>query len=108
VSLRGCNSRYIDVEISVDLEMPWRATFVYGEPRREKRHEFWDFMRNLSSNWSGPWICCGDFNEALSQDEHFGSSNRSETQMLMFKECLDDCGLSDLGFSRPKFTWTNK
>jgi hypothetical protein len=26
----------------------------------------------------------------------------------MFKECLDDCGLSDLGFSGPKFTWTNK
>jgi hypothetical protein len=28
--------------------------------------------------------------------------------MLMFKECLDDCGLSDLGYSGPKFTWTNK
>jgi hypothetical protein len=22
--------------------------------------------------WNGPWVCCGDFNEVLCQDEHFG------------------------------------
>ncbi|KAI4987368.1 hypothetical protein ZWY2020_020168 [Hordeum vulgare] len=30
--------------------------------------------------------------------------------MELFWNCLDDCGcgLVDLGFSRPKFTWTNR
>ena len=26
----------------------------------------------------------------------------------MFRECLEDCGLVDLGFSGPKFTWNNR
>jgi hypothetical protein len=28
--------------------------------------------------------------------------------MSLFRECLDDCGLVDLGFSGPKFTWNNR
>jgi hypothetical protein len=52
--------------------------------------------------------CYGDFNEALSHDEHFGSSDRYAEQMLMFKECLDYYGLSNLGYSDRKSTWTNK
>ncbi|KAM3224293.1 hypothetical protein ACQJBY_057591 [Aegilops geniculata] len=28
--------------------------------------------------------------------------------MELFRNCLDDCGLVDLGFSGPKFTWTNR
>jgi hypothetical protein len=108
VDLKGCNSHCIDVVISTESGTSWRAGFIYGEPRRDKRPQFWDFMRRLSTQQSGPWICCGDFNEALSQNEHFGSSERSETQMKAFKECLDDCNLSDVGFSGPMFTWTNK
>nr|XP_051190257.1 uncharacterized protein LOC127303581 [Lolium perenne] len=28
--------------------------------------------------------------------------------MSMFRECLDECGLMDLGFAGPKFTWNNR
>jgi hypothetical protein len=28
--------------------------------------------------------------------------------MSLFKECLSDCGLIDLGYSGPLFTWSNK
>jgi hypothetical protein len=108
VELKGSNSNCIDVVVSTETGVQWRATFVYGEPRREKRHEFFDLMRQMSTQWSGPWICCGDFNEVLSQDEHYGSNDRSETQIRLFQECLDDCALSDMGFSGPMFTWTNK
>jgi hypothetical protein len=108
VELLGYNSSCIDVVITAESGKKWRTSFVYGEPRREKRHEFWNFMRDLKTQWDGPWICCGDFNEALSQDEHYGSCDRSEAQVLLFKECLDDCSLVDLGFIGPKFTWSNK
>ncbi|KAM0853806.1 hypothetical protein ACQ4PT_050835 [Festuca glaucescens] len=86
----------------------WRATFVYGEPRREKRHEFWDLLRRLRDQREGPWICCGDFNEVLTHDEYYGSNDRSDAQMQLFRQCLEDYGLVDLGFTGPKFTWTNK
>jgi hypothetical protein len=108
ITLQGCNSNCIDMLITPEMGVQWRATFVYGDPRREKRHEFWALLHKLSTQWTGPRICSSDFNEALCQDEHFGSSNRLEAQMRLFKECLDDCGLSNLGYSGPKFTWTNK
>jgi hypothetical protein len=53
-------------------------------------------------------VCCGDFNEVLLADEHFGSTDRSEAQMELFRDCMDACSLVDLGFSGPKFTWSNK
>jgi hypothetical protein len=33
---------------------------------------------------------------------------RSETQMNLFKDCLDECGLVDLGSLGPTFTWSNQ
>jgi hypothetical protein len=66
VSLKGYNSHCINVMISSEMEVPWRATFVYGEPRRDQRHVFWTLLRRIRESWDGPWICCGDFNEALS------------------------------------------
>jgi hypothetical protein len=41
VQLKGLNSHCIDVGIKAENGDTWRASFVYGEPRKEKRHEFW-------------------------------------------------------------------
>ncbi|KAM0913768.1 hypothetical protein ACQ4PT_011941 [Festuca glaucescens] len=108
VTLKGFNAHCIDVMFSSEGSTPCWATFVYGEARRELRHEFWTLLCRLRSEWDGPWICCGDFNEALTQDEHCSARDRSEAQMALFRDCLDTCGLTDLGFSGPKFTWSNR
>jgi hypothetical protein len=84
------------------------SNFCYGEPKRELRHEFWTLLRRIHAQWTGPWICCGDFNEVLCGDEHLGSSDRSEAQMSMFRDCIEECGLVDLGFTGPWFTWSNR
>jgi hypothetical protein len=65
-------------------------------------------LRFLKSQDDLPWLCAGDFNEALSQDEQMGGNPRSETQMQGFRDCLADCGLTDLGYSGYAFTWNNK
>jgi hypothetical protein len=96
------------VIVSSNDSASWRATFVYGEPRREWRHLFWDTLCRLRQEWNGPWLCCGDFNEVLVQDEHYGSANRSDAQMVLFRDCLDVCNLVDLGYSGPKYTWSNQ
>jgi hypothetical protein len=108
VDIKGFNAHCIDVVISSDVMAPWRISFVYGEPRRDKRHEFWSLLRRLRNQRNGPWLVCGDFNEALCQEEHAGLVSRSVAQMALFKSCLDDCGLTDLGFLGPIFTWSNK
>jgi hypothetical protein len=40
VTLKPCNSWCIDILITPEVGATWRASFVYGEPRRELRHEF--------------------------------------------------------------------
>jgi hypothetical protein len=108
VSLCGANSHFIDVIVSTDESVPWRATFVYGEPRRELCHFFWDMLKRLRHEWSGSWLSCGDFNEVLVHDEHYGSTDRSDAQMELFRDCLDNCNLVDLGYCGLKFTWTDR
>lgn len=108
VSLEHYTTNVIDVTIKIDSEKMWRATFVYGEPRTKLRYQFWDLLRFIRTQWSGPWLCAGDFNEVLSRDEHMSKVQRGEHQMKLFRECLEDCKLVDLGFSGPKFTWNNR
>ena len=48
VSLLSQGDRHIDVLITEEpSQAPWRATFVYGEPRVENRYKMWDLLRNL-------------------------------------------------------------
>lgn len=108
VSLKSYCEYFIDVNITQDDGHMWRATFVYGEPRTELRYQFWDRIRFICAQWKGPWICAGDFNEVLSSDEHLGRCDRRRNQMDLFRECLEDCNLIDLGYIGPKFTWNNR
>ena len=49
----------------------------------------------------------GDFNEILNLSEQWGAISKTMRQMEDFQKVLEDCGLSDLGFKGPKFTWNN-
>lgn len=42
------------------------------------------------------WILMGDFSETFSSSEH-----------SHFQDVISGCGLSDLNYSGPKFTWWN-
>lgn len=49
-----------------------------------------------------------NFNEPLLDEDKFGERVVSVNKSLLFKECLDNCGMIDIGFSGPRFTWTIK
>jgi hypothetical protein len=108
VDLLSIEDRYIDVSVREDpLSDPWRAMFVYGEPRVEDRHRMWEILQRLKSRSSDPWIVIGDFNEAMWQYEHFSETKRGEKQMADFREMLDFCELRDVGFSGVPWTYDN-
>ena len=48
----------------------------------------------------------GDFNEVLNSDEKLGGRPINCNRALKFQECLNSCGIIDMGFSGPRFTWT--
>ena len=45
-----------------------------------------------------PWVVFRDFNEILHPGEKLGGAVREAKQMEAFSDCLDRCGLADLGF----------
>ncbi|KAF7826318.1 retrotransposon protein, putative, unclassified [Senna tora] len=43
-------------------------------------------------------MVCGDLNKVLSRDEKWGGREAPASRIHDFKACLDECGLTDLGF----------
>ena len=48
-----------------------------------------------------------DFNEVLSSEKKLDGRPVSAYRVRLFQECLNDCGMMDMGFVRLRFTWTN-
>jgi hypothetical protein len=72
---------HIDAAVTPSLEEPWRLTCVYGEAQANERHKTWDMLKFIKASSPLPWLCIGDFNEVLLQEEHVGVNERSNTQI---------------------------
>ncbi|KAL0318239.1 UNVERIFIED_CONTAM: hypothetical protein Scaly_2851700 [Sesamum calycinum] len=96
----------VSVKLSDDQEW-WRFTGMYGEPDTCKRDSTWRLLSHLHSQSARSWLCAGDFNEILDQSEKLGGPPRPVWQLQNFRQALVECELSDLGFSRNPFTWSN-
>lgn len=49
-----------------------------------------------------------DFNEMLSYHDKQGGNPLNPRKVQLFKDSLDTCGMVDLRFYGPMFTWVNK
>ena len=96
---------YIDTIINGNTEDAWRFTGFYGEPETHRRSEAWSKLRSLNSRMNIPWICGGDFNEIIRQEEKWGGAFRDHNQMQLFRDVIDECSFMDLGYVGPRFTW---
>ena len=86
----------------------WLLSSIYASPRLEERKLLWGNLANVASLHQLPWLMLGDYNELLSSHDKLGGNPLNPRQVQLFKECLDACGMVDLGFHGPKFTWVNK
>ncbi|CAN1165925.1 Putative ribonuclease H protein At1g65750 [Linum perenne] len=62
-------------------------------------------MCDIASQNSTAWILAGDFNAMTQPSEKMGGAGFNGVQPREFRECISQCSLIDLGYSRPKFTW---
>lgn len=98
----------IHVVIIVDFcEKPCFCSFVYGPPRTQDRGGFWSKLGSLTPGDDDLWLCLGDFNEILCQSEKQGGAIRSSSSFTGFQSWVFGCGMIDLEFKGPKFTWNN-
>ena len=80
----------------------------YGHHQTQKRLESWRLLRRLHEQCSLPWLCAGDFNEILADDEKYGGAICPARQITYFKEAIRECCLFDMNFSRAKYTWLRR
>ena len=79
----GSSKYYIHSVINKDSYNEWRVMGFYGEPETTRRTEGWDQLRYLNSQSNIPWLCVGDFNEIIRQDEKVGGRIRPHNQMQL-------------------------
>ena len=104
----GYSKYHINVVIDDLAQIKTRVTFVYGEAQVVERYKTWDMLRSIVGANDLPWAVIGDFNEVLYSHEHDGVANRSQAQMDAFRDALDTCGLSDIGFTGINWTFEKK
>jgi exonuclease III len=109
IEVTVANQSIINVLIFSEPEYhPWMLTLVHGPPSKYGRIPFWDHLKKIAAAFSGPWLCCGDFNCIVSQAEKKGGRSFVESSRGELRNFLDNCSLIDLGFKGNSFTWTNK
>ncbi|TXG51391.1 hypothetical protein EZV62_023915 [Acer yangbiense] len=101
------SSGHIDARVCKEDGFLWRFIGFYGEPNASKRHVSWALLRRLKDINNLPWVCGSDFNERLSMNDKVGGSNSSVSSMIQFRQVVDYCNLTDLGFFGPSLTWNN-
>ncbi|OIT21135.1 hypothetical protein A4A49_35599 [Nicotiana attenuata] len=101
------NSRQqITFKIKEDDYTYW-ITAVYARNSAVKRRKLWNKLRNMSNRVNGPWSILGDFNIIMAPEEKKGGTPHVLSKSADFISCMDDCGMTDLGYTGNPFTWCN-
>jgi len=99
------SNNHITVEIVNNILGTWRLTGYYGYPNGGRRTAAWNFLRQLSSQFSGLWCIFGDFNDILDASEKMGRTIRPPWLINGFRQAVIDSGLSDVPFEGYPYTW---
>ena len=86
----------------------WLLSAIYASPRHAKRRLLWENLSVVVELHALLWVIAGDFNEVLLGEDKFGASPVCISRALKFQDCLNNCGMIDLGFSSLRLTWTNR
>lgn len=104
----GYSWYHIDVLVEEMVDVHVRVTFVYGEAQVPERYETWDTLKGITETQDRPWAVIGDFNEVLNLNEHDGVGSRSQARIDGFREAVDICGLSDIGYNGTSWTFEKR
>lgn len=86
----------------------WLLSVIYASPRYAERLLLWNNLTRVADFHSLHWIIAGDFNEVLMSEDKLGGRPVNISRAINLQECLNTCAMIDLGFSRLRFTWTNR
>ncbi|CAL2260060.1 unnamed protein product [Prunus armeniaca] len=87
-------------------QKPWLFFAIYIRPCSVKKEKLWEYLNFVASCHQMPWLLAGDFNDILQAEDKVGGV--SLCRLTSMKKWFDANSMIDLGFSGPRFTWTNR
>lgn len=110
VAVKEISDRIVDVELVMPrLSRTLHVTNVYVPPQIARQTQVWTDLLALSQNMHDDWLVCGDFNNIIMHPhEKLGGNRPNWNRMQNFRDCISNCGLEDLGYCGPLFTWSNR
>ncbi|KAH7837734.1 hypothetical protein Vadar_017398 [Vaccinium darrowii] len=105
VTLEKLCDWFIDVRIfDESINKSWRLINVYFSLVGTERQSQWNFLIRYKSCLGEDWIIWRDMNDLLCEEEKLGGIPHPASSFRGFQEFVDECGLTDLGFSGHPFT----
>uniref|UniRef100_A0A803LIP8 Endonuclease/exonuclease/phosphatase domain-containing protein n=1 Tax=Chenopodium quinoa TaxID=63459 RepID=A0A803LIP8_CHEQI len=106
VTLYDENSQHMTILIKKNGDDPWLFSTIYVSLDNSLRRDLWRELERIHSNYSGPWLLGGDFNETMPIDERNGNNNSEmQRRRLEFSNWVKNNGLIDLDGTGTKHTW---
>ncbi|XP_030923020.1 uncharacterized protein LOC115949895 [Quercus lobata] len=93
------NKNLIAIRVS-DPICDWIIVGFYGPPYPAKKKKSWENLFALLNSFQGPWICLGDFNFIINENESSNKKSGESSAPNYLKELMLEFGAIDLGFSR--------
>ena len=91
------NKNLIAIRVS-DPICDWIMVGFYGPPYPAKKKEAWENLSALLNSFQGPWICLGDFNFIINENESSNKKSGESSAPNYLKELMLEFGAIDLGF----------
>ncbi|XP_019232866.1 PREDICTED: uncharacterized protein LOC109213514 [Nicotiana attenuata] len=82
-------------------------TAIYGLHTVDARKSLWADLLSWSHTQQKPWLCMGDFNAVLSEDDRSNGSPIQEWEVRDFKEFMLKAGMTEMRIVGRSFTRTN-
>lgn len=75
--IKSYSQNHTDMTVN-DLNGTWKFTGFYGHPESTSRRLSWSLLRQLANVDTLPWVCMGDFNDLLTNEEKKGGQSQAE------------------------------
>lgn len=101
------NDQCVTVAVNRGVFVDWVVLAIYTSPNSLVRSDLLTYLSKLGTVLRVPWLLAGDFNQIVDPAEKSGGKPVPWSRLASLWNCFTACNLLDLGFSGPKFTWTN-
>ncbi|OMO55679.1 reverse transcriptase [Corchorus capsularis] len=96
---------FIDTVIEKD-GVKFRITWIYGAPIYKDRKIVWDRIKRKAMGIDTAWMCIGDYNDIMDEDEKEGGNPKEQRIMQNFRNFINFCQLMEVPTQGQKFTWS--